>query len=514
MIDLLRLREERMARDTQEKRPVIIGVGQHLHHPRDLENTKSPLDLIETAIHRAENDAGLPGLARKIDTLCLVNILSRSPEGLPSALSHRIKADPRNQEYTWVGASAPQWFVSRTAERIFKDQTRLALVCGGEAFYSRRVAAKSKGGGVWDWNFPAKMPHMVGDLRDPVTPLEIRYGLLLPIHFYPLFENALRYREGLSMEEHRNELGEFCSTLSSIAAKNPYAWFKKARSSAEITGLPSENRMISFPYTKSMCSIMEVDQAAALFLTDTQTAKELGVSREKWVYLLGSGDASDTWHVTERAEFCSSPSVRVASEMAMEQAGVSLEEIDYLDFYSCFPCAPRITRNMLGLPKDDPRPLTITGGMPYFGGPGNNYSLHAICRMVEFLRKDPAKIGLVQALSWFISKHSVGIYSGVQGRNPWKPIPLASYQHKLNHLKGPMVVEEASGKGEAETYMLFHDRQGEPVGGVVIGRLEEGDRFVARLPQDKFILNAMMTNEFIGRKGKVGSRGGLNVFEP
>lgn len=503
-----------MARHTQEKQPVIIGVGQHIHHPGDLENTKSPLDLIEMAIHRAENNARLPGLAQKIDTLCLVNILSRSPEGLPSELSHRINAQPPREEYTWVGASAPQWFINRIAEKIFKEQTKLALICGGEAFCSLRMAAKAKGEGPWDWNFPAKMPNMVGDLRDPVTPLEMKYGLLLPVHFYPLFENALRHHEGLSMEEHRKELGEFCSTFSSVAAKNPYAWFREARSSDEIIELSSDNRMVSFPYTKFMCSIMEVDQAAALFMTDTQTARELGIPREKWVHLLGSGDASDIWHVIERKNFHSSPSVRQAADTAMAQAGLPMSEIDYLDFYSCFPCAPRITRNMLGLPKDDPRPLTITGGMPYFGGAGNNYSLHAICKMVETLRQDPAATGMVQALSWFISKHSVGIYSGMAGKNPFKPMSAEDHPEMLAPLKGPSIVEEASGKGYVETYMLFHDHQGQAVGGVVIGRLDDGSRFLAKLPEDGDILNTAMNQEFIGKKGKVLKRGDFNIFEP
>lgn len=503
-----------MARYAQEKQPVIIGVGQHVHHPIDVEDIKKPLDLIEAAIQKAEIDVDLEGLARRIDTLCLANILSRSPEGLPSELSHRINAHPRNEEYTWVGASVPQWFVNRTAEKICKGQTKLALICGGEAFYSRKVAAKARGGEGWDWDFPDKMPHMVGDLRDAVTPLEKKYGLQLPIHFYPLFENALRHHEGLSMAEHRQELGNFCSTFSSIASKNPYSWFQETKSSDEIIKITPDNRMVSFPYTKSMCSIMEVDQAAALFLTDTQTAKELGVPRKKWVYLLGSGDASDIWHVTKRINFHSSPSVREAADAAMRQTGLSLNEIDYLDFYSCFPCAPRITRNMLELPKDDPRPLTITGGMAYFGGPGNSYSLHAICKMVETLRQDPAATGMVQALSWFISKHSVGIYSGMPGKHPYKVIPDTDRHQMSGPLKGPLIVEKASGTGDLETYMLFHDRQGQAVGGVVIGRLDDGSRFLAKLPRDKGILNAMMTHEFIGEKGRVFQRDDFNIFEP
>jgi len=503
-----------MNSDATDRSPVIIGVGQVVHRPEDLTDVKQPLDLIERAIHRAEEDSGLKNLAQKIDTLCLINILSRPCEGLPSDLSQRIGAAPQNESYTWIGASAPQWFVNQTAEKIFSGQTRLALICGGEAFYSRKIEAKAKGTTAWDRSIQPKMPRMVGDLRDPLTSLELNYGLFHPINIYPLFENALRYHEGLSIEQHRKELGEFCSTFSSIADNNPYAWFQTSKTSEEIATVSADNRMISFPYTKSMCSIMEVDQAAALFLTNRGTAQALGIPQEKQIYLLGSADASDIWHVSERVNFYSSPSVRIAADKAMEQAGITLQEIDHFDFYSCFPCAPRITRNMLGIPKDDPRPLTVTGGMPYFGRPGNNYSLHAICKMVELLRQNPNKRGLVQALSWFISKHSVGIYSGMPGRNPWKPLSRETYQDKLDQIKGPDIVEDAGGTGIVETYTLFHNREGRPVKGIIIGRLDDGRRFLANSVNDASDLEAMMNREFIGKRGKIQHSNGLNTFEP
>jgi acetyl-CoA C-acetyltransferase len=478
-----------------------------------LSEIKKPLDLIEMAIFGAEQDSGVKNLIHEVDSLCLVNIFSRPYDDPLSELISRIGARPRHKAYTWVGATAPQWFVNRTAEKIFANQARIGLICGGEAFYSRKLEEEGRGGVFEQWYIPPKMPWMAGDLRDPLTQLEIKYGLMFPINIYPLFENALRYHQSLSIEDHLRELGEFCSVFSSIAAKNPYAWFNNAKTRDEIIEVSDTNRMVSFPYTKSMCSMMQVDQAAALFLTDEQTAKELGIPKEKWIYLLGSGDASDVWHVSERINFYSSPSVRVAVEKAMEQGGLSVQEIHYFDLYSCFPSAPRITQNTLGLHKDDSRPLTVTGGMAYFGGPGNNYSLHAICKMVELLRQDPSKTGLVQALSWYISKHSVGIYSGVPGRNPWRPIPPESYQVELDKLKGPPLLEKASGEATVETYTLFHDREGRPNSGVIIGRLDDGSRFLSRIERDKGTLEAMTKLEFIGKRGKVKQVDDLNFFE-
>ncbi|MBW2007178.1 MAG: hypothetical protein JRJ16_03890, partial [Deltaproteobacteria bacterium] len=199
---------------------------------------------------------------------------------------------------------------------------------------------------------------MVGDLRDPLTALEAKYGLLLPVQIYPLFENSFRYSEGLSIEANRNELGEFCSKLSAIASENPNAWFKNFKTKEEIMNPGPGNRMISFPYTKFMCSIMDVDQAAALFLADEAVADELGIPPEKRIYPIGGADASDTWHVSMRRDLHASPSVKIAAQTAMAQAKVDIDQIDFLDFYSCFPCAPRITARMLGIPKDD----LISGG--------------------------------------------------------------------------------------------------------------------------------------------------------
>ncbi|MGD2126373.1 MAG: hypothetical protein PVG99_09850, partial [Desulfobacteraceae bacterium] len=410
------------------RRPVIVAVGQFVNRSHDPSDIKDTLDMTEIAVRRAEEDAGVGPLIEKVDHLCVVNMLSSLDPDPSRMIAERIGAKPDKLLYTWVGATAPQWFVNRMAEEIANGSCRLALICGGEAFHSRLLAARLGKGKKWNWEFPKKRSSMVGDLRNPLSLLEQHYGITLPVQIYPLFENALRHHEGLSLDEHKKELGAFCTKMTEIACKNPYAWFREKKEIEDILFPTHENRMICFPYTKRMCSIMEVDQSAALFMTDEETAKGFGIPDEKWVYVHGIGDASDIWHVSKRANFYSSPSVKVAANMAMDQAGISIHDIEFFDLYSCFPCAPRITRDMLGLARDDPRSLTVTGGMPYFGGPGNNYALHAICRMAEILRERPRTFGMVQALSWFISKHAVGIYSGKPPGSQWRLSDLQAYQ--------------------------------------------------------------------------------------
>ncbi len=496
-----------------KKKPVIIGIGQVVNRSNDETDIKTPLDLIEKAIREAEKDSCGKDLIRQTDTLCLVNILSRQYDDPLSELESKLRIKPKNKAYTWIGATAPQWFVNQYAAKILSGETRLALICGGEAFHSRKIEARTKGTVFEQWNPSAKKPWMAGDLRDPLTLLELKYGLAFPIHIYPLFENALRHHKNLSIEDHKEELGNFCSDFSKIAEENPFSWFQRRKTKDEILNITDSNRMISFPYTRSMCSIMQVDQSAALFLTDEQTAVELGVPKEKWIYLLGSGDASDIWHVSERVNFFSSPSAGVAADQAMEQAGVSLQEIDHLDLYSCFPSATRIVRDMIGIPETDTRPLTVTGGMPYFGGPGNNYSLHAICKMVDLLRQNKERLGLVHSLSWFITKHSVGIYSGEWKKKHMNQTTPDKHKEELNKIKSPPIIEDASGNAAIETYSIFHDRYGAPESAVIIGRMDNGNRFLAKAEPDKDLLNEMMEHEFIGKKGKVRSKDGMNIFQ-
>jgi len=502
-----------MAISSFNKRPVIIGVGQSVNRSDDPADIKTPIDMIEAAVRMAQDDSCIKGLIEKVDTLFLVNIMSRHYADPLSEISSKLGVMPNRKAYTWIGATAPQWFVNQAAKNIFAGNTRLALICGGEAFHSAKIEAKIKRQTFQQWNLPPKKQWMAGELRDPLSSLEMKYGLALPINVYPLFENAFRHYKNLSIENHITELGEFCAGLSAVAAENPFSWFKTRKTKDEIVNVSDSNQMISFPYTKFMCSIMQVDQGAALFLTDEQTASELGVPKEKWVYLVASGDALDIWHVSGRVNYFSSPSAKVAAAMALDQAGITIDELNYLNLYSCFPCASRIVRDMLGISESDRRSLTITGGMPYFGGPGNNYSLHAICKMVELLRREKDKLGLVQALSWFISKNSVGIYSGKWLRNLRNTFVPDTYQKELSKVKGPQLVAHASGNAEIETYTIFHDRKGRPVEAVIIGRLPNGFRFLAKAEPEISTIDDMTTQEFISRRGRVRSKDGLNFFQ-
>jgi acetyl-CoA C-acetyltransferase len=137
--------------------------------------------------------------------------------------------------------------------------------------------------------------------------------------------------------------------MSEVAAHNPYAWFPQARTADEILTVTPENRMICFPYPKFMNAIMEVDQGAAVIMTSVGTAQELGIPRDRWVYLWGCADAIDIWYFSERTNLHSSPGMALAGRRALEMAGITIDDIDWLDLYSCFPCAVEMACDALGI---------------------------------------------------------------------------------------------------------------------------------------------------------------------
>ena len=500
-------------RAMDERLPVIIGVGQVTQRP-GAERPREPLALMAEAARLAEQDAACGGLLRTVDSVRVVNIMSWPSKDPPGDLARALGAEPAERIYTHIGGNTPQWQVNETAERIHGGDVRLALIAGGEAVYSAMRARKQ--GVDLGWSPRGAPAPNAGDPRPGVNAIEMKHGATLPAQVYPLFENALRAHYGRTIDAHQAALGELCASFSAVAAKNPYAWFREARSAAEITTVTDANRYIAFPYPKYMNSIIDVDQAAALLVTSAGEARRLGVPEDRWVYLWGCGDAYDHWFVSERVNYHSSPAIRAASQRALSMAGVTIDDVALFDLYSCFPCAVEITRDALGIAEGDARSLTVTGGLPYFGGPGNNYVAHSIATMVERLRGAPGALGLVTANGWYVTKHSVGVYSTEPPKQPWQRTPPAIDQAAVDAEPRPAFEASPSGAATIETSTVLFDRDGTPARGIVIGRLEDGRRFIANPPPERELLDTMTRVETCGMRGRVARAedGETNVFVP
>jgi acetyl-CoA C-acetyltransferase len=358
------------------------------------------------------------------------------------------------------------------------------------------------------------VPERLGDGRDGGSDHERAHGLAMPVEMYPLFENAYRAARGWTIAEHRARLGALCARLAATAAEHPQGWLRAPFTADAIVTPSAENRMVAFPYPKRMTANIDVDQAAAVLLTSVAGARALGIPETRWVYLHGAAEAHDAWLVSERADLARSPAIAACTRAALEMARLEPTGLAAFDLYSCFPCAVEIAACELGLADDDPRPLSVTGGLPYFGGPGNDYSLHGIATMMDWLRDRPGAFGMVTALGWYMTKHAVGVYGTDRPAAPWTGAACDAPQREVDRVPAVAPAMEPHGPGIVETYTIVYGRDGACERGTVLGRLDGGRRFVARLPDDRTLLDALTRSEGVGLRGRVRTESGVGRFEP
>jgi acetyl-CoA C-acetyltransferase len=496
--------------------PVIVGVGQLTNRIKSLDEALEPVEMMARVAHLAAEDAGSRDLIWKIDSLQVVNLLTWQYPDAPGLLAEKLGIAPPHQVYTAVGGNTPQMLVNQASEAIVNGEIKFALLAGAEAGATRSMARKQNA--RLPWEIRGTPEKVVGDTRVGFNDAEARHGAVAPIRVYPLFENAIRAHLGQTIEEHQHYVARLCSRFTQVAAKNPYAWFPTACTPEEVETISPENRWVCFPYPKRMNAIMEVNQSAAVLLTGSETAKELGIPAEKWVYVHGGGEANDKWFVSDRVNYHRSPAIKAATNRALSQAKMTVDDIDFFDLYSCFPSAVQMGLDALDLTTSEPRDLTVTGGLPYFGGAGNNYVMHSIATTVERLRKNPEQKALVTALGWFATKHAAGVYSGKPPKGNWVRTDPQIDQATIEAMKSPAFAAEANGAATIETYTVAFGRDGEPEMGIVIGRLADSTRFFANTPADKALLWSMTKEEFVGRPGRIEARSedGVtrNIFTP
>jgi len=489
-----------------------------------IEAGRSPFDLMAEAGKLALADAqAVRDLRKSIDTVAVLRLFSDTSHRFasklgtstnpPRSVAQRLGIKAARYIYTSSGGNMPQYLVNLFAESIASGEIGAAMITGGEALRTQHGVERA--GLPVSWNEdPGGEPEFIGDPRRAWSDHEDRHNMMAAIVMYPLFENAIRGARGRSVSEHMLAMGRLFSHFSGVAASNPLAIRRECFTPERLATVDGQNRWIGFPYPRLMNSNVFVDQSAAIILISAGRARELGIPESKWVYLHGCADANDHWYVSERFNLHSSAAVRAGSRKALDMAGLRLADIRFLDVYSCFPSAVEIGCQEIGLAEDDPRGLTVTGGLPYFGGPGNNYVTHSISEMMRRLRSNPGAFGMVTANGNYVTKHSFGIYSTTPvegGRRRESPGVL---QSALDSLPKAPFSETPCGPAAIETYTVMHGKTG-PEFGVIVGRLSEnGKRFIANTPADAQTLNDLQERDSLGRSGLVRSENGRNLFLP
>jgi acetyl-CoA C-acetyltransferase len=155
----------------------------------------------------------------------------------------------------------------------------------------------------------------------------------------------------------------------------------------------------------------------------------------------------------------------------------------------------------MGIAPDDPRGLTLTGGLPFFGGAGNNYSMHGVAETVIRMRSAPGQFGLVGANGGILSKYSVGVYSTTPAE--WKPDRSAQLQAHIGSLPTQAVIEAADGAATIETYTVRRDSG--RLTGIIIGRLAADDTRFLSTTEDAELIALLTDGDPLGSPVRVRS---------
>jgi acetyl-CoA C-acetyltransferase len=480
--------------------PCLIGVGQRTWHPEETgeEGAPEPLVMWEDVARRAADDAGVgagPQVLDRLDSLQIVYCQTWQYDDPPARLSDALGISPRHPYYSGIGGTTPQVLVNGVAERILAGELDVALVCGAEALATQRRYKRR--GERYPYRFKPEERRPF-PWEAPFHTTEVAHEVFQAWLTFAIFDNARRGHVGVGLDEYREDLGELLAPFTDLAAANPNAWFRVARSADEIITATPENRMVGYPYTKYMVSIMDVDMAAAVVLASHETADALGVPPERRVYLRGWCYATDPTYVAEHAEMWRSPAMAAAAEEAMRVGGVGVDDVAHLDVYSCFGSSVNFARDALGLSDGDSRALSVTGGLPYHGGAGSDYMTHSIATMAEVLRRDPGSYGLVSGVGMHMTKHVYGLYSTEPGRVA--PPERERVQAQLDAADGKRAIRDVyDGAARVVAYSVVHGRDGGPEWGVVVCDLPEGDRAYGKV-LDAAMLASIERDELVGRK--------------
>lgn len=452
--------------------PVLVGYGQVNDHDDDA--ALEPVDLMAAAAREAAD----PRVLAAVDSVRVVNLLSCHYRDPGLLLAQRIGAADAATRYTGIGGNVPQTLVNKACLDIQSGRASVVLIAGGETWRTR-TRLRKRGEKLHWTRQDDSVP--IAEGADDNVPMageaEMRIHLDRPAYVYPMFEQAVRIAAGEAPDAHRRRIGELWAQFSAVAADNPHAWSRDALAAEAIWAPGPDNRMISWPYTKLLNSNNMVNQAAALVLTSVETARHLQIPSERWVFPYAGTDAHDTYAIGERAEFHRSPAIRVAGRRALELAGTGIDDIELIDLYSCFPSAVQVAATELGLPVGDPaRPLTVTGGLTFAGGPWNNYVTHSIATMAERLTANPGRRGLITANGGYLTKHSVGVYGT---EPPTHEFRWEDVQSEVDREPTRSLAVQWSGEGSVESWTTPFTRDGDPEKAFLAVRTPDGARTLA-----------------------------------
>jgi acetyl-CoA C-acetyltransferase len=476
---------------TARQVPVLVGAGTAMRREEDYTKALEPLDLMIEAVRKAGADCGNPALLADVGRIAVPRgrWRYRNPSG---AIAAAIGAVHAQTVLSTVGV-LQQSLIANACEDIANGTIDSAIIAGADGGY-RILRAKISGNRASEReqdDDPDVLLQPADELRHEA---EAAAGLQMPVGLYALAESARRAQSGRSIDEHRAHLARLYARFSEIAAQNPDAWNREAKSAAEIMEAGRHNPMQAFPYTRFHCSTWNVDQAAALLLCTEAKADALGIAEAQRIYPVASAESGHMMPLSARADIAQCIGAQLAAEALYRETGIAPDEIDLVELYSCFPIAVECFAEAARIPAD--RDLTITGGMAFAGGPYNNYFFQATAKAAQLLKAGEGRNALLSCVSGIMTKQAFALWSVDRPHRSFTRLDVTDEVAARSEQRD--VLLDYIGTGIVAGCTVIHGRGGDNQAVLLIDTVE-GQRAIVT-SEDPAVIASIETEEWVGRR--------------
>lgn len=470
------------------KKPVVIGLGitQQKGSYAELDEA---LFLMEKVAMQAINDCGNSKIKDFIDVIDIPKGFWRYRD--PGKwIAEKNNFSNAKTSVNKIGV-LQQHLINNTCNKIIKGEIRAGLILGGES-RAKMIAALKEGIEYKEMELSTNPDKYVKAKDDLYGEGEAEALGLMAVGYYAVMESAMRKSKNLNLKEHEDYLGSMYADFSEIASKNQYAASDKSISKDQIMLANSDNKPMAYPYNKYHCTSWNVSQASAILICEEGLADQLNISKQKRIYPMASSETNHMIALIQRPSLISSAGLKLASEKINEVVDKHSINLNLIDLYSCFPVAVQQFENVLNLNTKTSR--TITGAMPFAGGPLNNYMLHATVQALLKLRTESGH-SLITGVSGMMTKQSFCLWSSEYQM----PFYHADVTKKAQQLDKPIPISNAKhGNGIVIGYTVLYEGT-KPTLGVFYIEDSQGERKVVT-SEDKAVITSMREEEWIEKE--------------
>ena len=475
-----------------KNRPVVVGVAA-IQQKGNFEELDEALILMDKATKSAIKDAGNESIKNYVDEI-------RIPKGFwkyrdPGkwiAKNNNFKKDPTTY-VTKIGV-LQQNLINEACLQIEKGEIEASLIVGGEARY-KNLRSKIEKKSFKEEKLEENPDFYIKAKEDLYGDEELEALGAMAVGYYAVIETALRKAHNEEIKEHKEKIGKQYKQFSDLALKNKNAWTDESFSEKEIIFDSKKNKLMAYPYNKLHCTSWNVNQSAALIICSEKIADKLMIDTSQRVYPIASTENNHMISVQQRPKLYESFGMNYAAKMIrsyIKKLGIC---IDAYDLYSCFPAAVRMFKDSLKI--EDGEPLTVTGSMPFAGGPLNSYVLHSSVEMIKKIRANEINYGLVTGVSGMMTKQSFCVWG-----NKYKERFFHSdVTKKVISKESPFnLSSKLHGDGKIIGYTFFENNNQNMIA-VLYLEDEDCHRKVVTSNKQEFI-NVLKNEEWVGKRIK------------